>query len=106
MTIQLALFCFYVGKSFIIYYKYFQNLNEKQELNQTFKEKINIYANEKLDRFKTTLNLQQEYFKYLWSFTFSFIILSYLCSIILKIIQAFSVGYSNNLDGIKFSVFQ
>ena len=106
MSIQLSLFCFYVGKSFIVYYKYFKNLNLNEESTQTIKEKINTYANEKLDRFKTTLNTQQEYFRYLWSFTFSFIILSYLCAIILKIIQAFSVGYSNNLDGIKlYKVF-
>ena len=101
MTIQLSLFCFYVGKSFIVYYKFFKNLNLNQEQTQTIKEKINIYANEKLDRFKTTLNTQQEYFRYLWSFTFSFIVLSYSCSIILKIIQAFSVGYSNDINGIK-----
>ena len=101
MTIQISLFCFYVGKSFIVYYKFFKNQNMNKEANQTIKEKINIYATEKLDRFKTTLDTQQEYFRYLWSFTFSFIVLSYLCSIILKIIQAFSVGYLNNLEGIK-----
>ena len=67
----------------------------------TIKEKINIYANEKMDRFKTTIDTQQAYFKYLWSFTFSFIVLSYSCSICLKIIQAFSVGYTNDLIGIK-----
>ena len=101
MTIQLSLFCFYVGKSFIVYYKFFKNLNLNQEQTQTIKEKINIYANEKLDRFKTTINTQENYFRYLWSFTFSFIVLSYSCSIILKVIQAFSVGYLNDINGIK-----
>ena len=38
MTIHLSLFCFYVGKSFIIYYQYFQNLNSNQESTQTIKE--------------------------------------------------------------------
>ena len=104
MAIQLSLFSFYIGKSFIVYYKYFQNLNLKKESNpatKTIKEKIDTYTTEKLDRFKTTLETQQEYFKYLWSFTFSFMILSYSCSICLKIIQAFSVGYSNDSEGIK-----
>ena len=103
MWIQLSLFCFYVGKSFIVYFKFFKNLNQniEQEQAQTIKEKINIYANEKMDRFKTTIDTQQAYFKYLWSFTFSFIVLSYSCSICLKIIQAFSVGYTNDLIGIK-----
>ena len=101
MMIQLSLFCFYVGKSFIVYFKFFKNLNQDQEPNQTIKEKINIYANEKMDRFKTTIETQHEYFKYLWSFTFSFIVISYSCSICLKIIQAFSVGYTNDSYGIK-----
>ena len=103
MMIQLSLFCFYVGKSFIVYFKFFKNRNQnkEQEQAQTIKEKINIYANEKMDRFKTTIDTQQAYFKYLWSITFSFIVLSYSCSICLKIIQAFSVGYTNNSEGIK-----
>ena len=101
MAIQLSLFSFYVGKSFIVYYKFFKNVNKKTDETQTIKEKINKYAGEKLDRFKTTLDTQKNYFRYLWLFTFPFIILSYSCSIILKIILAFSVGYSNNIEGIK-----
>ena len=93
MALQLSLFCFYIAKSFKVYYNYFNRLSLSQNELLTIKKKINRHVEERLERFKTTSDTQQEYFKYLWFFTFAFIIVSYLCSILLKIIKAFSKTY-------------
>ena len=93
MALQLSLFCFYIGKSFVLYFNYYKKLSLSKEEVEPMKLKINRHIEEKKERFKTTSETQQKYFKYLWFFTFSFIILSYLCSILLKIIKAFSVTF-------------
>ena len=98
MSLQLSLFCFYIAKSFKVYYNYYNKSSSTNEEVQSIKQKINRHVEERLERFKTTSDTQQEYFKYLWFFTFSFIILSYLCSILLKVIRAFSITYPNNTN--------
>jgi hypothetical protein len=95
MAFQLILFCFYIGKSFKVYYSYYKTSSLTKNEVQTIKQKINLHVEERLERFKTTSETQQEYFKYLWFFTFVFITLSYLCSIILKIIRSLSKTYTN-----------
>ena len=93
MAIQLCLFCFYIAKSFKVYYIYYNKSSLQKNDCQTIKMKINRHLEERLERFKTTSDTQQEYFKFLWFFTFAFIIISYLCSILLKVIKAFSITY-------------
>ena len=93
MALQLSLFCFYIGKSFVLYFNYYKKLSLSKQEMEPMKIKINRHIEEKKERFKTTSETQQTYFKYLWFFTFSFIILSYLCSILLKIIKSFSVAF-------------
>ena len=101
MALQLSLFCFYIGKSFKVYYNYYNKLSTTKNEILLIKEKINRHVEERLERFKTTSDTQQEYFKFLWFFTFAFIILSYLCAILLKIIKAFSITYPNKIGLIK-----
>ena len=93
MSIQLFLFCFYIGKSFKVYYNYYHKISTTNDEVKQIKQKINRHVEERLERFKTTSETQQEYFKYLWFFTFSLIILSYLSSIVLKIIKAIIKTY-------------
>ena len=102
MAFQLSLFCFYIAKSFKVYYIYYKKLTNTNNDIQPIKEKIRRHVEEKLERFKTTSQTQQQYFKFLWFFTFSFIILSYICSILLKIIKAFSITYPNRKGIIKW----
>ena len=102
MAIQLLLFCFYIGKSFILYFIFYKKMCLNQKEDETIKEKLIRHLEERRERFKTTSEAQQEYFMFLWFFTFSFIILSYLCSILLKIIKAFSVTYPNRPGIMKF----
>ena len=106
MLIQLCLFCFYIAKSFKVYYNYFNRLSLQKNEVLPIKIKISRHVEERLERFKTTSDTQQEYFKFLWSFTFTFIIISYLCSILLKVIKAFSITYPNETGIIKlYKVF-
>ena len=93
MALQLSLFCFYITKSFKIYYNYYNERSMAVNDNQPIKQKVKIYSEEKLERFKTTSETQQNYFKKLWFFTFVFIIASYSCSILLKIVKAIIITY-------------
>ena len=102
MALQLSLFCFYITKSFKVYYNYYNNLSSTKKEIQPIKEKIKRHVEERLERFKTTSETQKQYFKFLWFFTFLFIILSYICSIVLKIIRAFSITYPEKKGIIKF----
>ena len=102
MAVQLFLFCFYIGKSFIIYFNYYNKLSKNGDEVKSIKDKVNRHVKERRGRFKTTSETQQEYFRYLWFFTFAFIIISYLCSILLKIIKAYSVTYPDKPGIIKF----
>ena len=101
MFIQLILFCFYIGKSFKVYYNYYIRLSTTKNETHLIKEKIKLHVEERLERFKTTSNTQQEYFKFLWFFTFTFIILSYLCAIVLKVIKAVAITYPNETGIVK-----
>ena len=93
MIIQLSIFSYYMGKSFYGYYKCLKSQNyinkngikiyNKLNLNQ----KIKLYKEEKKLHFQITSQTQHSYYNLIWIFTFSFIILSYLNSIILKIIN-------------------
>ena len=47
-------------------------------------QKIKLYQEEKKQHFKITSQTQHNYYSLIWIFTFSFIILSYLNSLILK----------------------
>ena len=82
MVIQLTIFCFYMAKSFIGYYSFLkrQENEEKLSLNQKLKK----YKQEKQEHFKITSQTQHSYFNLIWIFTFLFIFLSYLCSVIIK----------------------
>ena len=90
MVIQLGIFSFYMGKSFNGYYKCLKsqnyiNKNGVKIYNKlTLNQKIKLYKEEKKQHFKITSQTQHSYFNLIWIFTFSFIILSYLNSIILK----------------------
>ena len=95
MAVQLCLFCFYIAKSFKIYYIYYSKSSLTKNDAQPIKEKINKHVEERLERFKYTSDTQQQYFQFVWFLTFAFIIVSYLCSILLKVIKAFAINYPN-----------
>ena len=101
MAVQLCLICFYIAKSFKIYYNSYKKSSLIKNDSQPIKEKINRHVEERLERFKTTSDTQQEYFKFLWFITFAFIILSYLCSILLKVIKAFSITNPERMGAIE-----
>ena len=90
MIIQLTIFSYYMGKSFNGYYKCLKsqdyiNKNGIKIYNKlTLNQKMKLYKEEKKEHFKITSQTQHNYFNLIWIFTFSFIILSYLNSIILK----------------------
>ena len=90
MIIQLSIFSYYMGKSFNGYYKCLKsqnyiNKNGVKIYNKlTLNQKLKLYKEEKKQHFKITSQTQHSYFNLIWIFTFSFIILSYLNSIILK----------------------
>jgi hypothetical protein len=81
MIIQLSIFCYYMAKSFKGYYKFLtmQN-NETKNLNRQLKQ----HKAEKIAHFNITSKTQRSYFNLIWIFTISFIVLSYLCCIIIK----------------------
>ena len=86
MIIQLTIFCYYMLKSFKGYNAFLtsQNNEDRLSLNQKLKQ----YKKEKQEHFKMTSQTQHSYFNLIWIFTFLFIILSYLCCIIIK----FTIG--------------
>ena len=65
MSIQLFLFCFYIGKSFKVYYNYYNKISSTNDEVKQIKQKINRHIEEGLEIFKTTSETHQEYFKYL-----------------------------------------
>ena len=101
MVIQLTIFCFYMLKSFRGYNSFLRkdlnNDNNFLSLNQKLKK----YREEKKQHFKITSEIQHSYFNLIWIFTFSSIILSYLCCIVIKFVQSSSskeLLYQCNLD--------
>ena len=90
MIIELSIFSFYMGKSFNGYYNCLKsqdylNKNGVKNYNKlTLNQKIKLYQEEKKQHFKITSQTQHNYYSLIWIFTFSFIILSYLNSLILK----------------------
>ena len=89
MVIQLSIFCYYMIKSFKGYYTFLRSQYNEQKLN--LNQKLKKYREEKQEHFKITSQVQHSYFNLIWIFTFIFIFLSYLCSIIIK----FSLGPNN-----------
>ena len=85
MVIQLTIFCFYMLKSFKGYSSFLKN----DDINEsTLNQKLKKYREEKKLHFKMTSEIQHSYFNVIWIFTFSSIILSYLCCIVIKYFQS------------------
>ena len=82
MVIQLSIFVYYMTKSFKGYYTFLGKQNNENKL--TLNQKLKKFEKEKREHFKITSETQRSYFSLIWIFTFLFIILSYLCSIIIK----------------------
>ena len=95
MVIQLSIFSFYMAKSFNGYYKclkgqnYINKNGVKIYKKLTLNQKLKLYKEEKKQHFKITSQIQHEYFSLIWIFTFTFIILSYLNSIIIKYLSIY-----------------
>jgi len=93
MAIQLGIFSFYMAKSFNEYYKCLkiQDVKDyrgiKKYTKHTLNQKLKLYKTEQKHHFKITSKIQHSYFSLIWIFTFSFIVLSYLTSIIKKILS-------------------
>ena len=98
MIIQLSIFSYYMAKSFNEYYKCLksQEVVDKKGIKkyqkQTLNQKLKLYKTEQKHHFKITSHIQHNYFSLIWIFTFSFIVLSYLTSIIKK---SLSLGEDN-----------
>ena len=84
MVIQLVIFCYYMFKSFKGYNTFLKA--QKSETKLSLNQKLIKYKEEKKEHFKITSQTQHSYFNLIWIFTFLFIILSYLCCIIIKYI--------------------
>ena len=82
MVIQLVIFCYYMFKSFKGYNTFLKA--QKSETKLSLNQKLIKYKEEKKEHFKITSQTQHSYFNLIWIFTFLFIILSYLCCIIIK----------------------
>ena len=93
MVIQLGIFSYYMAKSFNEYYKCLksQDVEDKKGIkkykSQTLNQKLKLYKQEQKQHFKITSQIQHNYFSLIWIFTFSFIVLSYLTSILQKILS-------------------
>ena len=102
MIMQLSTFSYYMAKSFKEYYKCLKSQTIENESGikkyntLTLNQLLKLYKNEKKQHFKITSKIQHSYFSLIWIFTFSFIVLSYLTSIILK-----SLSLSENNENIK-----
>ena len=84
MAIQLILFSYYIMKSFMGYYNCMNKSNlQKKNLSDMLK----LYKEEKKKHFKITSDNQQYYYNLIWKFTFTFILLTYLCCITLKFVD-------------------
>ena len=87
-----------MAKSFNEYYKCLksQEVVDKKGIKkyqkQTLNQKLKLYKTEQKHHFKITSHIQHNYFSLIWIFTFSFIVLSYLTSIIKK---SLSLGEDN-----------
>ena len=92
MVIQLTIFCYYMFKSFKGYYAFLRS--QENEAKLSLNQKLKKYREEKQEHFKITSQIQHSYFNLIWIFTFVFIILSYLCCIIIKYI----VGSDSKTD--------
>ena len=88
MVIQLSIFCYYMLKSFRGYSSFL--LQQNYEYDLSLNQKLKKYSEEKKDHFKITSQIQHSYFNLIWIFTFSSIIFSYLCCIIIKFVQSSS----------------
>ena len=88
MVIQLTIFCFYMLKSFRGYNSFLRK--EEDNSNLSLNQKLKKYREEKKHHFKMTSEIQHSYFNVIWIFTFSSIILSYLCCIVIKFVQSSS----------------
>ena len=88
MVIQLTIFCYYMLKSFRGYSSFLQKQDDFDFLS--LNQKLKKYREEKKDHFKITSEIQHSYFNLIWIFTFSSIIFSYLCCIIIKFVQSSS----------------
>ena len=106
MIIQLSIFSFYMAKSFNGYYKCLKYPNysilfknkkfyNNNNINLTLNQKMKLYRKETHVHFKITSATQKNYFNLIWIFTISFIIISYLCSIVLKYLDY--LGNKENL---------
>ena len=85
MVIQLSIFGYYMTKSFKGYYTFLGKQNNEYKL--TLNQKLKKFEKEKREHFSITSKVQHSYFNLIWIFTFLFIILSYLCSIIIKFMK-------------------
>ena len=85
MVIQLTIFCYYMFKSFKGYNAFLRSQNNEDKLS--LNQKLKKYKEEKKEHFKITSQTQHSYFNLIWIFTFLFIVLSYLCCIIIKFIK-------------------
>ena len=83
MVIQLTIFCYYMLKSFRRYSSFLKNHDDFDNLS--LNQKLKKFRIEKQDHFKITSEIQHSYFNVIWIFTFSSIILSYLCYILNKL---------------------
>ena len=103
MIIQLSIFSYYMAKSFNEYYKCLesQEIVDKKGIKtykkKTLNQKLKLYKTEQKQHFKITSQIQHSYFSLIWIFTFSFIVLSYLTSIIQK-----AISLSENENIIKY----
>ena len=69
----------------------------KSYKKKTLNQKLKLYKTEQKQHFKITSQIQHSYFSLIWIFTFSFIVLSYLTSIIQK-----AISLSENENIIKY----
>ena len=97
MLIQLSIFVYYMTKSFKGYYTFLGKQNNENKL--TLNQKLKKFKEEKREHFDITSKTQRSYFSLIWIFTFLFIILSYMCSIIIK----FSTSRENKNELYKCS---
>ena len=88
MVIQLTIFCFYMLKSFRGYSSFLRK--EEDYYGLSLNQKLKKYREEKKLHFKITSEIQHSYFNVIWIFTFSSIILSYLCCIVIKFVSSSS----------------
>ena len=84
MAIQLILFSYYIMKSFMGYYNC---MNKSNLQKKNLSDMLELYKEEKKKHFKITSDNQQYYYNLIWKFTFTFILLTYLCCITLKFVD-------------------